>query len=119
MWCVGTFRAPADAEPVALSTGRSLVRCGFLVAITDPKAVLICTAFVPQFVDPTLGPVPLQLAVLGGLYLMAEAVAGSVWIADGAPTGDSRMSRRTRRRVDRGTGAVLVGLAGALAVSRG
>lgn len=114
---VGTFRAPAvaTAEPPAAT---SMVRREFLVAITNPKAVLIFTAFVPQFVDPARGPVPAQLAVLGGLYLVAEAAAGSLWIAAGALVGASRMSRRAQRRIDRGTGGVLVGLAGVLALSK-
>lgn len=114
---VRTFREPVVADPGEPVAG-SLVRREFLVAITNPKAVLIFTAFVPQFVDPALGPVPVQLAVLGGLYLLAEAVAGSVWIAAGALLGASRMSRATQRRVDRGTGGVLIGLAGALALSK-
>ncbi len=114
---VGTFRAPvvATVEPAVAG---SLVRREFLVAITNPKAVLIFTAFVPQFVDPARGPIPAQLAVLGGIYLLAEAAAGTVWIGAGALLGASRMSRRTQRRVDRGTGGVLIGLAGALALSK-
>lgn len=104
-----------DAAPVS---PRALVRREFLTAITNPKAVLVFTAFVPQFVDPARGPVPLQLAVLGALYLAAELVAGTVYVLGGTVLRAARIGARARRRLDCGTGAVLVGMAGVLATSR-
>jgi threonine/homoserine/homoserine lactone efflux protein len=47
------------------------------VAAGNPKAILIFTAFLPQFVDPTRAITP-QFAVLGAMFLMLE------WIAIGA-----------------------------------
>ncbi|MCU1761539.1 LysE family translocator [Pseudomonas sp. 14P_8.1_Bac3] len=55
----------------------SLARQEFLVAAGNPKAILIFTAFLPQFVDPSQAVTP-QFAVLGALFLMLE------WIAIGA-----------------------------------
>ncbi|MHC8286322.1 LysE family translocator [Pseudomonas sp. XS1P51] len=55
----------------------TLARQEFLVAAGNPKAILIFTAFLPQFVDPTQAVTP-QFAVLGALFLMLE------WIAIGA-----------------------------------
>jgi len=54
-----------------------LARQEFLVAAGNPKAILIFTAFLPQFVDPSRAITP-QFAVLGALFLMLE------WIAIGA-----------------------------------
>ncbi|MDB5993895.1 MAG: lysine transporter LysE [Pseudomonas sp.] len=54
-----------------------LARQEFLVAAGNPKAILIFTAFLPQFVDPSQAVSP-QFAVLGALFLMLE------WIAIGA-----------------------------------
>lgn len=55
----------------------ALARQEFLVAAGNPKAILIFTAFLPQFVDPSQAVSP-QFAVLGALFLMLE------WIAIGA-----------------------------------
>lgn len=108
-------------EPIAGAPGirrpRALMRKEFLVAITNPKAVLIFTAVLPQFVDPDRGTVAGQLAVLGAVYLVAELLAGSVFIGAGAVVRSAALTARARRNIDRGTGAVLLGMAGALAVS--
>ncbi|VVM71550.1 Homoserine/homoserine lactone efflux protein [Pseudomonas fluorescens] len=55
----------------------TLARQEFLVAAGNPKAILVFTAFLPQFIDPG-HPVTPQFAVLGALFLMLE------WIAIGA-----------------------------------
>jgi threonine/homoserine/homoserine lactone efflux protein len=55
----------------------ALARQEFLVAAGNPKAILIFTAFLPQFVDSTQAVSP-QFAVLGALFLVLE------WIAIGA-----------------------------------
>ena len=51
-----------------------LAKQEFLVAIGNPKAILIFTAFLPQFIDPSqsIGP---QFAVLGALFILLELVA--------------------------------------------
>ncbi|GAA3019061.1 LysE family translocator [Actinokineospora globicatena] len=103
-------------EPVAPNL-ISLARKEFLVAVTNPKAVLIFTAFVPQFVEPDRGPVTVQVLVLGALYLLAELVAGSIYVGVGAVVRAVRMSGRAHRRLDQGTGVVLLGMAALLATS--
>ncbi|MCP1495683.1 threonine/homoserine/homoserine lactone efflux protein [Pseudomonas migulae] len=72
----------ADPGTESAVTGASagmltLARQEFLVAAGNPKAILIFTAFLPQFVDPSQAVTP-QFAVLGALFLMLE------WIAIGA-----------------------------------
>ena len=94
------------------------LRKEFLVAITNPKALLIFTAFVPQFVDPARGPIPVQLATLGAVYLAAEALAGTAYVVLGAGIRKAGLTRRARARLDKGTAAVLLGMAGVLATSR-
>ncbi|WP_370970423.1 LysE family translocator [Amycolatopsis sp. cg9] len=112
-----TFRGTAEPrEPDTQPAGPwRAARKEFGVAITNPKAILIFTAFVPQFIDAGRGPVPGQIALLGAVYLLAEFLAGSVYVGVGAAARSARLSRRARRNVDRGTGVVLVGLAGVLA----
>jgi threonine/homoserine/homoserine lactone efflux protein len=52
----------------------ALARQEFLVAAGNPKAILIFTAFLPQFVDPNRAITP-QFAVLGALFLVLEWIA--------------------------------------------
>lgn len=94
------------------------LRKEFLVAITNPKALLIFTAFVPQFVDPARGPIPAQLALLGAVYLAAEALAGTAYVVLGAGIRKAGLTRRAKARLDKGTAAVLLGMAGLLATGR-
>ncbi|HEY3467858.1 MAG TPA: LysE family translocator [Amycolatopsis sp.] len=114
-----TFRGEADVpEPdTEPASAWRVSRKEFGVAITNPKAILIFTAFVPQFIDAGHGPFPAQIALLGGVYLLAEFLAGSVYVGVGAAVKTIKLTRRARRNVDRGTGVVLVGLAGVLATS--
>ena len=114
-----TFRGENTPKelPKTPTTAWRVTRKEFGVAITNPKAILIFTAFVPQFIDPGHGSFAGQLALLGAVYLLAEFLAGSVYVGVGAAVKTIKLSRRARRGVDRGTGVVLVGLAGVLAAS--
>ncbi|MFN3656253.1 MAG: LysE family translocator [Pseudolabrys sp.] len=53
-------------------------RRGFVVAITNPKTIAFFTAFLPQFVDPSL-PVDLQLLVMCVVSVLLGAVLDSGW----------------------------------------
>ncbi len=50
-------------------------RQGMLTNLLNPKVVLFFAAFLPQFVDPKRGSIPLQMATLGILF----SVAGVTW----------------------------------------
>ncbi|AUI63300.1 LysE family translocator [Amycolatopsis sp. BJA-103] len=117
-----TFRGDRTAllqEPRGTESVPALriARKEFVVAITNPKAILIFTAFVPQFIDAAHGSFSTQIAILGAVYLLAEFVAGATYIGVGTLVKSLRLSRRATRNVDRGTGVVLLGMAGALAAS--
>ncbi|MBN3863641.1 LysE family translocator [Pseudomonas frederiksbergensis] len=75
------WRANPEAE--RLVTGApigivALARQEFLVAAGNPKAILLFTAFLPQFVDPTR-PIAAQFVVLGALFLLLEWIAISAY----------------------------------------
>ncbi|NMM28371.1 MAG: LysE family translocator [Glaciimonas sp.] len=64
-----------DVETASPRVGLlSLARQEFLVAAGNPKAILIFTAFLPQFINPAQ-PVTPQFALLGALFLALEWVA--------------------------------------------
>lgn len=56
----------------------ALARQEFLIAAGNPKAILIFTAFLPQFVDPT-APMAPQFALLGFLFLVLEWIAIGIY----------------------------------------
>jgi threonine/homoserine/homoserine lactone efflux protein len=68
--------APSDSDNGSVENMSlfGLARQEFLLAAGNPKAILIFTAFLPQFVDPS-GNVGFQFFVLGVLFLILEWVA--------------------------------------------
>lgn len=52
----------------AVQSGWAALRKGALTNMLNPKPILFMLAFLPQFVDPTLGPVWLQIVFLGGIF---------------------------------------------------
>jgi threonine/homoserine/homoserine lactone efflux protein len=75
---VSLWRAPvtsvADASNSAQRSRLELAKQEFFVAAGNPKAILIFTAFLPQFVNPKL-PATGQFAMLGATFLVFEFVA--------------------------------------------
>ncbi|SCZ26887.1 MULTISPECIES: LysE family translocator [Pseudomonas] len=71
---------PAAEDAIAAPANGllALARQEFLVAAGNPKAILIFTAFLPQFVDPTRAITP-QFMQLGVLFLLLEWIAISVY----------------------------------------
>jgi threonine/homoserine/homoserine lactone efflux protein len=67
-------------EPVAAVQPAAHVhaRRGFLVAITNPKTIAFFTAFLPQFVDPSL-PLERQLLIMCSVSVTLGAVLDSGW----------------------------------------
>ncbi|MBV7517336.1 LysE family translocator [Ensifer sp. ENS12] len=87
------------------------VRQGTINSLTNPKSLLFMFACLPQFVDPSAGPVWLQLAVLGTVQKLAGILSlGSVALASG--TVGQMLYRAPRLLVwqERFTGAVMLGL---------
>jgi threonine/homoserine/homoserine lactone efflux protein len=85
-------------------------RQGVVVNVLNPKTALFFLAFLPQFVDPD-GPVRLQLALLGAVFVLLALVSDSAWaLAAGTAREVLRGSRRFLRAQRYVSGTVLVGL---------
>lgn len=70
--------AAEDAVTAPANGLLALARQEFLVAAGNPKAILIFTAFLPQFVDPNRAITP-QFMLLGVLFLLLEWIAISAY----------------------------------------
>lgn len=97
---------------------RHIVREGFVVGATNPKAIVFFTAVLPQFVDPTGAPVPLQMAVLGFVFMLVAMVSDSAW---GVLAGSARVwlagAPHRLERLGGAGGLVMIGLGARLAVT--
>ena len=91
---------------------------GVVVNILNPHTALFFFAFLPQFVDPTSGRVPLQMFALGVLFVALSMTTDCGWALAAGTAGDwiRRQPRfaRTQRYV---TGGALIGLGAATALT--
>ena len=71
---------------------------GAVVNILNPKTALFFLAFVPQFIDPTLGSPALQLAVLGGVFILAGLVSDSTYAVVAGAAGTRLLGTASWRR---------------------
>ena len=106
-----------DATEVPKGT-RRIVREGFVVGFTNPKAVVVFTVIIPQFADPSRGHVPLQLLVLAIVFLTIGVISDSAWaIASGSARNWIARSRGRLEALAGAGGVVLIGLGLRLAVT--
>jgi threonine/homoserine/homoserine lactone efflux protein len=54
-------------------------REGLVVGVTNPKAVIIFAAVLPQFVDRAAGHVPVQMLILSTIIIVIGMVSDSCW----------------------------------------
>jgi threonine/homoserine/homoserine lactone efflux protein len=95
-----------------------MLREGFVVGVTNPKALILLTAVLPQFVDAKAGNVRLQLLILGGISLLLGLCTDGSW-ALAAGTARTWIARSPRRLelIGGAGGLVLIGLGVRLAVT--
>jgi threonine/homoserine/homoserine lactone efflux protein len=100
------------------ASGRRLFWQGAVVNILNPKTALFFLAFLPQFVDPSAGPIAPQMLVLGTLLVGLGVVSDGTYALVAAGAGRRlRETAAARRLLDRLSGGVFItlGLVAALA----
>lgn len=91
---------------------------GAVTNLLNPKVILFNVAFLPQFVDPSLGHVRGQFLVLGAtIVVMGFLWDGFVGLLSGRLAGLLRRSRRVNRALNIVSGTVFAGLAVRLAAT--
>lgn len=97
---------------------RRLLLDGYVVGVANPKVIVFFAAILTQFVDPDGGPVPLQMAVLGLIFVLIALVSDGAWgLMAGTARGWLVRSPRRLATVGGAGGLVTVGLGVRLAVS--
>lgn len=111
----GTLAAGVTGESLS---SRRVLREGFLVGLSNPKAVVFFAAILPQFVDESGGPVVLQMSLLGLVFAVVALVADGGWALGAGAARDWFVRSPVRlARLRRVGGAVMIGLGMQLAIS--
>lgn len=97
----------------------SLARREFMTAMTNPKAILLFTAFVPQFIVAGTGAsFTAQFVVLSAIYIAVEFIAAIGWALAGSIIRSLHPSKRKLSIINHITGAMMLGAAALLATAR-
>ncbi|RYF38083.1 MAG: LysE family translocator [Comamonadaceae bacterium] len=112
----GGFELPANGVPPQGASARSIFAKSFLVAVTNPKGYLFCSALLPQFIDPQAAQAPQYIAIalvfcgLDFLVMFGYAFTGARAVR--------LLKASAVQWLDRACGGALLALAGSLAFYR-
>lgn len=118
---VQAFRAGAtqlDQEGQTKLAWQKLYTRGIIMNITNPKVAVFFLAFLPQFADPAIGSITVQMLMFGALFIVTTLlVFGAVaWFA-GFFGEWLKRSEKAQIMMNRVAGTVFTGLALRLALS--
>ncbi|GAA3026484.1 LysE family translocator [Actinokineospora globicatena] len=102
-----------DSEPVAPTSGSGF-RSGLVVNVANPKLAVFAISFLPQFVEP--GAPRWVLVALAGVWVLVDTLWYLLVIALLSRIMGWLRRSAVRRRLERVSGAVLIGLGIKLAV---
>ena len=74
----GSLGAALDVAAEPRSFGR-ILRDGIVVGVSNPKAIVFFAAVLPQFVNRSAGHVPVQMLLLGSVFVAIAVVCDSSW----------------------------------------
>jgi threonine/homoserine/homoserine lactone efflux protein len=108
------------AGTVGPASTRRMLRDGFLVGLTNPKAIVFFAAVLPQFADRSAGHVPLQLLLLGAIFMGIALISDSIWaVVAGTVRAWFARSPRRLELIGGTSGLVMIGIGASLALTGG
>ena len=85
---------------------------GIIMNITNPKVSIFFLAFLPQFTNPALGTVSLQMLFLGALFIIATIlIFGSIALLSGSLSKVFNKSEKSQKFLNKLAFFVFLGLA--------
>ncbi len=108
--------APLVHRPAAADAG-AIYRQAFLVAASNPKAILFAAAFFPQFIHAGAPQLP-QFALLLATFTVIEVSWYTVYAASGQRLSRVLQRPQVMRMFNRVTGGVFIGFAAFMANAR-
>lgn len=114
-----TSNAGGNPSPTAAPAPSStaIYRQGFLVAASNPKAILFAAAFFPQFIQPEAAKLP-QFAILLLTFSVIEVAWYFVYAFSGKSLAVYLRRAAVMRAFNRATGGVFIGFAALMATAR-
>ena len=103
----------AGPAPTGEHDLRRIFRQGIVVNVLNPKTALFFLAFLPQFVDPAVGPVWLQFFVLGLISVFLNTAVDVVVVFMAARARSAALARPSllaRLRTGAGVAIAALGL---------
>lgn len=107
----------AASLPRSARSSRAVFLQGFVIAITNPKAILFYIAFLPQFIDTHLPAGPQLLLMIATMIVMALLSDSGYALLAARARGWFTVPER-RRLQSRITGTLLIGVGCGLLVAR-
>ncbi|TXN31304.1 LysE family translocator [Lacisediminihabitans profunda] len=109
-------RASAATSTVSRRSRGRILSEGFVVGVSNPKTIVFLIAVLPQFVDYSLGNVPVQMIVLGAIFVGIALASDSVWaLAAGAARDWFGRSPRRVEHLSAAGGVMMIGIGTTLA----
>lgn len=111
---VKAWRAPVDDDEGETPAVRrevsalALLRGGYAIAISNPKAIVFAAAFLPQFIDPARPQAP-QFAILVAIFAVIEAFWYGVYALSGRALSRHLVRSGVKRVFNRLTGGLFAG----------
>lgn len=112
----GTFEVATDGDPTSGDSNRAIFLKSFLTAVTNPKGYLFFSAFLPQFIAPS-SPLAPQYAALTAMFVLIDLGIMFGYAFLGA-RAIRLLKQAGARWLERICGAMLITLAGSLALYR-
>lgn len=106
------------AGSVPMVNGKAIYRQAFLVAASNPKAILFAAAFFPQFINPE-APKLSQFAILLASFTVIEVGWYFVYALGGKRLSVYLRRATVLRAFNRVTGGAFIGFAALMATTRG
>jgi threonine/homoserine/homoserine lactone efflux protein len=117
----GAIRAGTESPLQANAREHGLFRFylrGIFMNVTNPKVSIFFLAFLPQFTHVEFGHLPLQIGILGGLFILATMIVfGALSLFAGVLGHWLRRSDNVNKWLNRTAAAVFASLALKLAMS--
>ena len=108
------------AESAPATSTRRMLRDGFVVGLTNPKAIVFFAAVLPQFADRSAGHVPLQLLLLGAIFMGIALISDSIWaVLAGTVRAWFARSPGRLELVGGASGLAMIGIGATLALTGG
>ena len=111
---VKAWRSPVGEDsaqqewPRPAASWRTLLRGGYMISISNPKAIVFAAAFLPQFINPARPPLP-QFAVLLAIFTAIEGLWYCVYALGGRAMAHHLCRAGVKRAFNRLTGGLFAG----------